>query len=479
MGAGAGGGGGADDAGAGAAVGTFSAERAAVAAAGLSEGGTDCAFDGVGASGFSSLAAAAAAAAGSPPSFPSFAPGFSTGVVGVDASVPVPLAARAAAVDWRFLRGAFSSMDTRLPTCLACPSCSSWMPLQKVTTGPSSLRLFSAAIFFRRSSSLCFSASSQRFRLLEFLFSTMAASARRSAWVMGGFFMASSSLAFFSIFSSCFLRLSSSDTIFWCNCSLLIRVVWRSEARVGMSAGDGSQLVLSDFFLGLGGRAGCSMRTFFRNFAGMASWALRLRWAARLARASRSSSFSPASSSPLSSWSSSSEDESICTSDASSCASSVKPASFSSSANSSSRSESSSAGTSFARSDFMRFPAVERFARDVASHSTGSGSCSPASLSPSLLLVVLDRSDSSSSDDDFGSSSSAAAMAMRVGLAAFFFFFGGANRGRWTVGVPLRRRLVAAVDEPGRVGRLRSDDTVKERPGAEGVLRQSNLENQP
>jgi hypothetical protein len=76
------------------------------------------------------------------------------------------------------------------------------------------LRLFKAAIFLRRSSSLCFSATSHRFKLLKFLFSIMAASARRSAWVMGGFFDASSNLAFFSILSTCFLRLISSDTIF-------------------------------------------------------------------------------------------------------------------------------------------------------------------------------------------------------------------------------------------------------------------------
>ena len=161
------------------------------------------------------------------------------------------------------------------------------------------MRLCRAAIFLRRSSSRCFSASSQRFRLLELRFSTMAASARRSAWVIGGFFRASSSLAFFSMRSTCLRRRISSETIFWCSCCLLMRVVWRSEARVGMSAGEGSQLERSDFFLGRGARAaGCLMRTFFRNRAGMASWALRLRSAVRFSRAWRSSSFSPS----ISSW---------------------------------------------------------------------------------------------------------------------------------------------------------------------------------
>lgn len=178
---------------------------------------------------------------------------------------------------------------------------------------------------------------------------------------------------------------------------------------MGRSAGDGSQLVLSDFFFGLGGRAaGCSMRTFFLNLAGMASWAFRLRSAVRFSRAWRSISFSPSNSSATSSLSSSSEDESIKTSDASSGASSVNPASSSSSAKSSSRSESSAAGSSFASSDFIRFPAVARFARDVASHSTFCVSCvSPASDSPSLLLV-LPMSDKSSTEVDFLSSSSVA-----------------------------------------------------------------------
>jgi hypothetical protein len=232
-----------------------------------------------------------------------------------------------------------------------------------------------------------------------------AASASRSAWVIGGFLDASSCLAFFSILSTSFLRLSSSETIFSWSCCLLILVVERSEARVGKSAADGSQLVRSDFFFGLGGRAtGCSMRTFFLNFAGMASWALRLRSAVRFSRAWRSSSFSPSSSSALSSLSSSSEDESIKTSE-SSGASSVKPASSSSSAKSSSRSESSAAGSSLASIDFIRFPAVDRFARDVASHSTSCGSS--ASLSPSLLLVIP-MSDRSPREDDFLSSSSVA-----------------------------------------------------------------------
>lgn len=172
-----------------------------------------------------------------------------------------------------------------------------------------------------------------------------------------------------------------------------------------MSAGDGSQLVLSDFFLGLGGRAaGCSMRTFFLNLAGMASWALRLRSAARFSRAWRSRSFSPSNSSALSSLSSSSDDESICTSEAS-CWSSVNPASSSSSAKSSSRSESSAAGSSFASIDFIRFPAVDRLAREVTSHSTCCGSS--VSLSPSLLRT-LERSDKSSTEDDFLSSLSVA-----------------------------------------------------------------------
>lgn len=355
-----------------------------------------------------------------------FAPAFSIGVVGVDGSpvVSASLAASAAAADCLFLRGAFSSIETRFPTCLLWPSCSSWMPLQNVTTGPSSLRLFNAAIFLRRSSSLCFSASSHLFKLFEFLFSTIAASARRSAWVMGGFFEASSILAFFSILSSCFLRLSSSVTIFWWSCCLLILVVWRSEARVGMSAGDGSQLVLSDFFFGRGCRTGCSMRTFFLNLAGMASCAFRFRCTIRFSRAWRSNSFSPSSSSVLASLSSSSEDESICTSDASSFSSSVNPASFSSSAKRSSRSESSAAGSSFASIDFIRFPAVDRFARDVTSHSTLSDG--PASLSPSLLLV-LPMSDSSSSDDVLRSSSSAAILAgiwtvFKVGSVALSIF---------------------------------------------------------
>ena len=294
------------------------------------------------------------------------------------------------------------------------------MPLQNVTTGPSSLRLFRAAIFLRRSSSLCFSASSHRFRLLAFLLSMMAASARRSAWVMGAFFVASSCLAFFSILSTCFLRLISSETIFWCSCCLLCLVVERSDARVGRSAGEGSQLVLSDFFLGLGARAaGCSMRTFFLNLAGMASWGFRLRSAVRFSRAWRSISFSPASSSAFSSLSSSSDDESICTSEASRW-SSENPASSSSEAKSSSRSESSAAGSSFASIDFMRFPAVVRLARDVASHSTFWGSAVPFSAPPSAsssasLLLRLERSDKSSREDDFLSSWSVAMARVPLG----------------------------------------------------------------
>lgn len=156
-----------------------------------------------------------------------------------------------AAVEGRFLLG-FSSIDTIFPTCFNCTSLRSTMPLQNVTTGPSSRRLCRAANLARRSSSRCFSASSQRFRLLEFLFSTISASFSRSAWVMGGFFKASILLAFFSINSSCLLRLASRSTICWCSCSLLNLVVFRSDARVGMSAAVGSQLARSDFFFGLG-----------------------------------------------------------------------------------------------------------------------------------------------------------------------------------------------------------------------------------
>ncbi len=82
--------------------------------AGLSGDGTDGVVDSTVASGFSDLRAA-----GSPTPF---APGASTGVVGVVVSAPPSFAASPAATDCLFLRGAFSSIDTRLPTCLPWPS---------------------------------------------------------------------------------------------------------------------------------------------------------------------------------------------------------------------------------------------------------------------------------------------------------------------------------------------------------------------
>jgi hypothetical protein len=166
------------------------------------------------------------------------------------------LAAVETAVDGLFRFG-FSSMDTSFPTFFSWVSLRSTMPLHIVTTGPSSLRLCSAASFARRSSSRTFSASSHRFRLFAFLFSTTAASASLSSWVIGGFFMASSLLAFFSMTSTCLFRLSSRSTIWLCSCSLLSFVVFRSDDRVGMSAAEGNQLARSDFFLGrgLGGSA--------------------------------------------------------------------------------------------------------------------------------------------------------------------------------------------------------------------------------
>lgn len=96
---------------------------------------------------------------------------------GVGAAV---LAAAVAAVDGRFLLG-FSSIVTIFPTCFNCTSLRSTMPLQNETTGPSSRRLCKAASLARRSSSRCFSASSHRLRLLEFLFSTISASFSLSA----------------------------------------------------------------------------------------------------------------------------------------------------------------------------------------------------------------------------------------------------------------------------------------------------------
>ena len=107
------------------------------------------------------------------------------------------------------------------------------------------------------------------------------------------------------------------------------------------------------------------------------------------------SSFSPSSSSVPFSSSSSSSEEFIWTSEAWSSRS-VKPGSLSSSTKRSSR---SSSGSSFAIMDFMRFPAVARLARLVASHSTGS-SCLETSTFPSLLplwpLSSLSEADSCS-----------------------------------------------------------------------------------
>jgi hypothetical protein len=221
---------------------------------------------------------------------------------------------------------------------------------------------------------------------------------------MGGFLSASIRAAFFCISSSCRSRRSSRSIICWCSCSLDMRVVLRDDARVGRSAGDGSQDARSDFFFGRGAGAGAGvdvsdavavvMRTFFLNLAGMPSCAFRFRWAARRSRAWRSSSRSPSSSSAAALLSSSSSDEeSIWTSEASSPAS-EKPWSLSDSAKSSSRSES---GSSLASIDFMRLPAVVRRDREVASHSTGSGSGSCSCFdddagSLSLSLSELSRS---------------------------------------------------------------------------------------
>lgn len=348
-------------------------------------------------------------------------PAFDTAVdgrsgLGLGAAVFAPVfAAVDAAVDGLFRFG-FSSIDTSLPTFFNWVSLRSTIPLHMVTTGPSSLRLFSAASFARRSSSRTFSASSHLFRLFAFLFSTIAASASLSACVIGGFFMASSFLAFFSISSICLFRLSSRSTIWLCSCSLLSFVVFRSDDRVGMSAAEGSQLARSDFFLGrgLGGSAvvlvgvgGWLILTFFLNLAGMACCALRFRAASFFSRSLRCSSFSP-SSSASASFSSSSSDESICASEPSSWPLSLKPASSSSSWNSSSRSESSSAGSSFASIDFMRFPAVDRFARAVASHSTWGAGESPDSLSESLPVALLSPSVKGSGTGEGWSSGSVA-----------------------------------------------------------------------
>lgn len=194
-----------------------------------------------------------------------------------------------------------------------------------------------------------------------------------------------------------------------------------------MSAAEGSQLARSDFFLGLGlggcgavvpvGVAGWLMRTFFLNFAGMASWALRLRAASFFSRSLRCSSFSP-SSSASASFSSSSSDESICASEPSSWPLSLKPASSSSSWNSSSRSESSSAGSSFASIDFMRLPAVDRFARAVASHSTWGAGESPESLSESLPVALLSASVKGSGTGEGWSSASVAIVLVMCPLQA-------------------------------------------------------------
>jgi hypothetical protein len=310
---------------------------------------------------------------------------------------------------------------TVFPRYLSLPSTHSPIPLQKVTTGPLSCLLLSAASFALRSSSRCFSASSQRFKLFALRFSTMAASASRSACVMGGFFIASILLALRSMASISFRRFASLSTICWCNASLLSMVVSRFEALVGMSAIVGSQLALSDFFFGLGagvaeeesGVAVGSTLTFFLNFTGIASWALRLRAASFFSRACFSNSFSPSSSSPCAWASSSSDDESICASESPSSTSS-KPASSASSAKSSS---SSSSGSSAASMDFMRFPAVERLDRLVASHSTcGASSCvsSLSEASELLLLLVGDSFLSSSWSSAMRCSSPSAAIAKPV-----------------------------------------------------------------
>jgi len=303
-----------------------------------------------------------------------------------------------------FLGFSFSSTTTYLPTCFNLSPTHVAIPLHHVMTGPSSFRLCNAANFAFCSSSLIFSASSHLFRLLAFSFSILAASASLSSCVFSGRFCASFLFAAFSIFSSCFSRRFSRSTICAYNCSLLFLVVLRSDARIGASSAVGIHEARSDFFFGRGGvffGAVGSILTFLAwNALGRCSFAFRF-FAMRSARASCCNAFSPSSSSapaaagPLSS---SSSEESIWTSEPSSSSTS-KPASSSSSANRSSRSSSSA---SCWISDVSRFPAVERFARLVASHSFCSSSSSVPLLSesdelssPSSVLIGVSMSSSS------------------------------------------------------------------------------------